>query len=156
MGRRGPIPKPGSSESKRGRNTRYAKARPSSGDVRRPAWLVDENAVAFWDEHAARLVDAHRLRPEHADTFATLCELAGDCRRLAARVATEGDIIETEKGPIGSPAARLLRDARRDFVNLARDFGMTAAADARLPIETTDGKEEDADETLLRAFTRGA
>ena len=40
-----------------------------------------------------------------------------------------------------------------DFVALARDFGLTAAAAARLPQESTNGEEDDEEAKLLRAFS---
>ena len=48
--------------------------------------------------------------------------------------------------------ARLLRDARRDFVSLAREYGLTPAAETRFPPEATEHVEEDAEEAALRAF----
>jgi phage terminase small subunit len=42
---------------------------------------------------------------------------------------------------VANPAHRLARAARNDYVALARDFGLTAASVARLPLED-DGDEE--------------
>ena len=91
MGRYGPLPHRGSSESKRGRNTFYRKgpardavAVAPPDDVKR-----DPAALAFWEAHAPALVAAKRLRPEHAHTFAVVCHVAAECQALAARVAAE-------------------------------------------------------------------
>ena len=49
--------------------------------------------------------------------------------------------------------AKLLRDARRDFVQLAREFGLTPASETRFPPEVqNDGEAEDPDRAALRAF----
>jgi phage terminase small subunit len=60
-------------------------------------------------------------------------------------VAAEGWITATDKGQAASPVAKLLRDARRDFLTIARDFGLTAAAAARIPQDPPHGEEEDDD-----------
>jgi P27 family predicted phage terminase small subunit len=83
------------------------------------------------------------------DAFAQLCELHADCLQLAEQVAAEGWITATDKGQAASPVAKLLRDCRRDFISLAKEFGMTAAADSRLPKDGTDGQEESDPEALL-------
>lgn len=155
MGRRGPIPDPTSGRSKAGRNTRYREAPAEVCEVSPPAWLAGE-AAGFWAEHAPAVAAGGRLRQDQAETFAILCQLAIDCRQLAAQVAAEGWITATDKGQAASPVARLLRDSRRDFVSLAREFGMTAAASARLPQDPDDGKEEGSEEAaILKAFTTG-
>lgn len=155
MGSRGPLPQPGSSESARGRNTlrRKGPARRAKPVQMPPAVKACAPAAAFWKLHAATLIASRRLRPELAHTFGLLCLLAADCDRYAASLAEEGDIVTTERGPQAHPAARLLRDARRDYVALARDFGLTAASDARIPAEADDEKQADPDEIALRAFT---
>lgn len=157
MGRRGPIPDPTSERSKAGRNTRFrAKgSAPPAASVEPPDWLAGE-AAAFWAAHAPAIAAAGRLRQDQAETFAILCQIAIDCRQLAAQVAAEGWITATDKGQAASPVAKLLRDSRRDFVHLAREFGMTAAAAARIPQEPDGGEEEGSEEAaILRAFTSG-
>lgn len=156
MGSRGPIPDPSSGRSKAGRNTRTKKVAapaPAAG-VAPPASVTSSPAASgFWSRNAPALVADGRLTPDRVDAFAILCQLHADCEQLAAQVATEGWITATDKGQAASPVARLLRDSRRDFVTLARDFGLTAAAAARLPQDPSDGKEEDDEAALLRAFT---
>jgi P27 family predicted phage terminase small subunit len=156
MGRRGPIPDPKSERSKTGRNSRTAKApRPVDSGAPQPPGSIahDPQALSFWDRHAPQLAAAGRLRPEQAEPFAILCQLHADCVSLAKQVAAEGWITATDKGQAASPVAKLLRDARRDFITLARDFGLTAASEARLPADPNDGQEEDAEAALLRSFT---
>ena len=154
MGTRGPIPKPGSHDSLRGRNTRKRAGKPrKQAPVMMPASVkASPLASAFWKAHAPKLIEARRLRPELAHTFGLLCHLAADCDRYAADLLEHGDVLVTQRGPQPNPIARLLRDARRDYVALARDFGLTAASDARIPLEEDD-VQEDEDSTALRAFT---
>ena len=155
MGRRGPIPDPKSERSKAGRNSRKPRPAPPTTDAPSPPASIahDAKAMSFWDRHAPQLAAVGRLRPEQADTFAILCQLHADCVTLADQVAAEGWITATDKDQAPSPVARLLRDARRDFVNLARDFGLTAVSEARLPQDPNDATEEDDEAALLRAFT---
>jgi phage terminase small subunit len=153
MGRHGPLPRRGSSESKRGRNTFYRKgpARPA-GAVEPPDDVArDPVALAFWHAHAPALVAARRLRPEHAATFAVVCHVAAECQALAARVAAEGPVVNTGRSVKANPACRLLRDARRDLFTFASAFGLTTVADARLPAEP----EPDDRDSPLQRFIRG-
>ena len=153
MGRRGPVPKPGSHDTLRGRNT-FHRATPSPEPVPvEPPALVsaDEVALRFWREHADALIEGRRLRPEQAQSFGLLCQLHSEIVLLTASVAGSGHVIDSPKGPVPNPAAKMLRDARRDFVSLAKEFGMTAASEARMPQEPP--ADVDADEAELRAFT---
>jgi P27 family predicted phage terminase small subunit len=106
-------------------------------------------AAKFWADHQATLIASGRLRQELAETFGLLCHWYADCRQLADQVAAEGWITATDKGQAASPVAKLLRDSRRDYVTLAKEFGLTAASDSRLPQDPTDGKEEIDEEAAL-------
>jgi P27 family predicted phage terminase small subunit len=115
--------------------------------------LGNVRAVAHWERHAAALIASGRLHDEQAETFALLCEVWADVRRFSDLLLAEGDIIATDKGQAPHPAARMLRDARRDYVAMAKEFGLTAASDSRLPAGGGDGEEGDDEEAALRAFT---
>jgi P27 family predicted phage terminase small subunit len=111
-----------------------------------------KTAAAFWNSHAESLAAAGRLRQDNAEGLALLSHLYADCRDLAEQLAGEGWVTSTDKGQQANPVARLLRDARRDFVSLAREYGMTPAAETRFPPEAVDHAEESAEEAALRAF----
>jgi P27 family predicted phage terminase small subunit len=155
MGRRGRLPDPNSGRSQAalarvqqiaGPNAMPAPAGFSAQDVQpTEAVLKSPAARDYWTRNAPILVADGRLRPERVDAFAILCRLHSDIEQLADQVAEEGWITATERGQAISPVAKLLRDARRDFVALARDFGLTAAAAARMPQEVVDADEEDDD-----------
>ena len=165
MGSRGPIPDPKSGRSAACRNTRTKKKPPPAPALApAPAGGIDPPAdvqavpaaLAFWNRVAPRLVDGGRLVLEQADSFAILCHLHAEILSLREQLAGEGWITATDKGQAASPVARLLRDSRRDFVQLARDVGLTAAAAARLPQEPDTGKEDDEEAAALLKFTGGA
>ena len=163
MGRRGRHPDPNSKRSQAAMarvaaigmakpiatsQTSSAKAPKAPADVAaRPV------AAAYWKGHAASLSEANRLRADNAEGLALLCHLYADCRELAEQLATEGWMTSTDKGQQANPVARLLRDARRDFVALAREYGLTPAAETRFPPEVADHGQEDDEEAKLRAFT---
>ena len=109
-------------------------------------------AAAFWTAHAASLAAAGRLRDDNVEGLSLVAHLYADCRELATQLAAEGWITATDKGQAASPVARLLRDARRDFLAFAREYGLTPAAETRFPPEAAH-VEEDAEEAALRAFT---
>jgi phage terminase small subunit len=161
MGSRGPIPDPTSNRSKTGRNTRNKKtssSEPATGIA--PPTSVKSRPIAsrFWSAHAPALAADGRLREDQAETFGILCHLFADAEQLAEQLAAEGWITATDKGQAASPVAKLLRDSRRDFVTLARDFGLTAASAARLPQDPTSGEEEadEEDALLAKLKLRGA
>ena len=109
-------------------------------------------AAAYWKAHANSLAGAGRLRSDNVEGLALLSHLYADCRDLAEQLAAEGWMTSTDKGQQANPVARLLRDARRDFVSLAREYGLTPAAETRFPPEATEHGEEDAEEAALKAF----
>ena len=160
MGSRGPTPDPKSQRSKTGRNTR-TRSSPAvvpAGGVAVPANVAAvPAAAAFWGRVAPTLIADGRLLPEQADSFAILCRLHAEVRQLEDLVVAEGFITATDKGQAASPVAKLLRDSRRDFVTLARDFGLTAAAAARIPQDPPSGEEEGNEEAavLARLSVRG-
>jgi len=155
MGSRGPAPNPKSERSKAGRNTlrRKTPAAPAKPDeVAMPDDVAARPAAAgFWDRNAPGLIADGRLRADGVDSFGMLCQIYADVRQLAEHLLAEGWITATDKGQAPSPVARLLRDSRRDFVALARDFGLTAASSARIPQDPGDGEEEgDEEDQVLR------
>lgn len=147
MGLHGPLPREGSTETARGRNTFHRKgpARDAVA-VEPPADVAgDPAALAFWEAHAPALVANKRLRPEHAATFGVVCSVWAECQSLAARVAAEGPVVSTGRSVKANPAVRMLRDARRDLFQFASAFGLTAIADARLPAEPAEHTDEAAE-----------
>jgi phage terminase small subunit len=170
MGRRGRHPDPNSKRSQAAvarakqiaalvePSRKAAPAEPTS--VSPPASVTSRPAAArFWSAHAQALKADGRLTTDRAETFGLLCHLFADAEQLAEQVAAEGWITATDKGQAASPVARLLRDSRRDYVMLAREFGLTAAAAARIPQEAQHGEEEEADAEdalLAKLRIRGA
>jgi phage terminase small subunit len=124
----------------------------SDGYLEAPASVAARpSAARFWSLHAPALAEDGRLGHVQVETFGVLCHLFADCEQLAEQLGSEGWITATDKGQAASPVAKLLRDARRDYVALAKEFGLTAAAAARIPQEAP--VEEKAD--TLRAFIDG-
>lgn len=159
MGRRGRLPDPSSKKSQaalaRVKQLGAAAARGPSpqaqpADIDPPASVQKiPAAMSFWDRTSPILVADGRLTADRVDAFAILCRLHAEIEQLQDQVAAEGWITATDKGQAASPVAKLLRDSRRDFVTLARDFGLTAAAAARIPQELPSGEEEDDEETAV-------
>ena len=147
MGRRGPIPRPNSSESQRRRNTMYrVTVAPPAGNVTPPASVIARPpAASFWSRHAEQLAAEGRLREDQVETFGILCHLYADCEQLLEQLVAEGWVAATDKGQAASPVAKLLRDSRRDYVTLAKEFGLSPASAARLPQAPPDDKEKDID-----------
>ena len=90
---------------------------------------------------------------QNIDSFAMLCQYHADELDCEAMLATEGLVIKTSKGVISHPATMLLARARRDFLRVAQDFGLTPVSYARLPAEKMSGPKINEEEALLRKFT---
>lgn len=135
------------------------KAQPSPQKIKPPASVTSRPAAArFWTAHAGDLEADGRLTADRAETFGLLAHLFADAEQLAEQIASEGWITATDKGQAPSPVARLLRDSRRDYVMLAREFGLTAAAAGRIPQEVSHGETKDDDPeaaVLARLSVRG-
>ena len=170
MGRRGRHPDPNSKRTQaalaRAATVGALKVTPSPApaaasprQVKPPASVAGRPAAArFWSAHAADLEADGRLTSDRAETFGLLAHLFADAEQLAEQIAGEGWITATDKGQAVSPVARLLRDSRRDYVMLAREFGLTAAAAGRIQHEVTNGTSEDDDPEaaiLARLSVRG-
>ena len=161
MGRRGRHPDPNSKRSQAalaraaaiGAGRIVTTEKPvACGPIKPPADVTSRPAAAkFWKERCPEIAASGRLKPEHAEGLAILAHLYADCRELAEQLAAEGWMTSTEKGQAANPVARLLRDARRDFVALAREYGLTPAAETRFPPEVEHGQEDET-EAALRAF----
>lgn len=145
MGRRGPVPRPDSLNTAQKRNTFHRKTSlpdvdPAAVTVPAPV-ACDAAALAYWNDLAPLLIQQKRLRPESAVTFGLLCSIYADEQRLRAKIDEEGWTLETAKGPVHNPAASQLHRVRTQYIALAREFGLTAAAEARIPVEASDGEE---------------
>ncbi len=154
MGSRGPAPKPSSERSAIGRNTLRRKVRaPKPTPVAMPASVkADKVAAGYWKAHAPALITARRLRPDLAEAFGLCCLLKSEMDAMAVELATQERTTTTEKGAYANPLVKILRDTRRDWLALARDFGMTAASDARIPQDAPD-VEESKEDAALRLLT---
>jgi len=161
MGRRGRHPDPNSKRSQAavarvaaiGKSLAVSQEAKPTATPKAPADVAARPvAAAYWKAHANSLAGAGRLRADNVEGLALLSHLYADCRDLAEQLAAEGWMTSTDKGQQANPVARLLRDARRDFVSLAREYGLTPAAETRFPPEATEHGEEDAAEAALRAF----
>ena len=154
MGSRGPAPKPSSERSAIGRNTLRRKVRaPKPIAVPMPSTVkADKVAAGYWKAHAPAMITARRLRPDLSEAFGLCCLLKSEMDSMAAELATQERTTTTEKGAYANPLVKILRDTRRDWLALARDFGMTAASDARIPQDAPDA-EETPEDAALRLLT---
>ena len=153
MGTRGRKPSPGSVRSTRG-EYRGRQTKGVAPEVTPPAKLLKRPAaVAFWQDKAPPLIADGRLNTQNLDSFVMLCQYHADELDCEAMLEAEGLVIKTSKGMISHPATMLLARARRDFLRMALEFGLTPASYARLPAEKSNGQKANEDEALLRSFT---
>lgn len=118
--------------------------RGATGSVRMPADLKAlPEAAGFWRRLAPMLIDDGRLTPDRIDAFATMARLHATRVELRGLLAQQGYTVVTKDGTTANPVARLLRNAETDWLAIARDFGLTPGAAARLPISEQHSADED-------------
>ena len=153
MARRGPIPKPNSKRSLQGAYRRIPAPVAPSGVVPPPSIMQRPLALNCWTKHAAALIEDGRLTSQSVDNFVMMCHYQADAADHEAKIAAEGTVIVTTKGMIPHPATMLLERARRSFLRMSQEFGLTPASYARLPLGKPNAEAVNEDEALLRRFT---
>lgn len=147
MGRKGPLPRPDSSETARGRNTFHRKTKKAGfvekySDVKVPAEVQgDKLALKLWREHLPHLVTGRRITKEMAPAFGLLCRMLAEEARHLQTLDEEGWTYSTPKGPMAHPLVGILGRTRSHIVALVKEFGMTTAAESRIPHEVDDAEE---------------
>lgn len=108
--------------------------------------LEDPYAAAVWETAVAEL--HHRgLKPADLEAVRMLCIQAHRSRQASAHIERYGMLIENSRGGLTeNPMIRVERDATREYVRLAQDFGLTFAARLRLGLLQLTG------ESLLRSL----
>lgn len=135
MGSRGPNPRPGSSESERGRNTssRRTGRNPSETLPKCPGDLSDV-AKKFWKTHAKSLHDKGYLSPGDVPAFVRLCSTWSQLGKIDGILDREGLTVTAGSGGMRAhPAAALRTSTEKTFLALACQFGMSPNSRQRVP-----------------------
>ena len=150
MGSRVPLPKEGSKRWRQGVfATHNNSAPPENGDVTMPPAVATRTAAKeHWLEIAPLLIADGRLKPSSVPPFAMLCQLHAEIVAAEALVKKGGAV--SRNGRI-SAAATLLRQHRRYYFEVAKQFAMTPMASNRMPV--AESTELDEDQALLKKFT---
>lgn len=119
--------------------------------------LEDPYAAAVWETAVAEL--HHRgLKPADLEAVRMLCIQAHRARQASAYIERYGLLVENNRGGLTeNPMIRVERDATREYVRLAQDFGLTFAARLRLGLLQLTGESilrslnEDLDQAALPA-----
>jgi len=100
------------------------------------AALVGEFGLQEWRRVSPLLTAAHLLSPADVPALMQYCAAFDRWRRAEAELAAAGSgalTVETDRGGVKpNPLLRISRDAARDCLALAREFGLTPASRARL------------------------
>jgi len=153
MARRGPIPKPNSKRSLQGAYRRIPAPVANASIVPPPSLMQRPLALNCWTKHAATLIKDGRLTAQSVDNFVMMCHYQADAADHEAKIAAEGTVIVTTKGMVAHPSTMLLERARRSFLRMSQEFGLTPASYARLPLGKPNAEAVNEEEALLRRFT---
>jgi len=112
----------------------------------KPAGL-DEDVSRVWDRIAPKVCHptVDRLKPHMLETFVLMCKVLARYERLASYLAEfnvgETYVTETRNGVQwkSRPEVGQMNEAFRQFLTLARDFGLTPAAERGLKANPNQG-----------------
>ncbi|MCF3933290.1 P27 family phage terminase small subunit [Acuticoccus sp. M5D2P5] len=124
------VPLTTDAEGAADREARFAERARARADELRPDDL-DAEAQMVWDRMAPRVTHPtiDRLHPQHAEAFAMMCQARARHLRFQADLAENGWFYEsrTRNGVQykARPEVAQMNEAFRQFLTLARDFGLT-------------------------------
>lgn len=138
MGERGPAAKPQALKKMQGtyRPDRDGGADDALDDRKPycPGWL-DEDARKEWRRIAGPLHEAGLLKWVDQAALAGYCQAYARWKAAEETVAKSGLLIKTTKGNvIQNPAVGIANTALRDMLRIAKEFGMTPSARARIVV----------------------
>lgn len=135
MGSRGPLPNPKSQRyDSRPAPDRTLADLPAGelGVARMPSWL-DDDARRFWHTYAGKLRPLGRLTKLDESAFALLADCYSQIRQLEAQIEELGLILTGPRGgQSANPLIRIRASAYRQFLEGAKQFGLSPASRERL------------------------
>lgn len=126
------VPLTGADDSERA--ARHDKRAMEIARELRPRGLEDD-VRKIWDRMAPRVCHptVDRLHPQHVETFAIMCRALARYERLRLFLAQEGEVYATETRNglqyKNRPEVGQMNEAFRQFLTLARDFGLTPSSE---------------------------
>jgi P27 family predicted phage terminase small subunit len=110
---------------------------------------MSEAASKFWDKHVVRLKEEGLLIPATASRFEDLCRIYEQLRLLEDQLRNEGMVIESNGKQATNPALKAFCDIEKIVSSLAREFGLTPMARARMNLSRSVKKERTAFDDFL-------
>lgn len=162
MGRRGPRPTPDTLKAARGNPGKKRLASAAASKTRRPAkatktsaiepprWLVGEG-LAEWRRLVSLLEELGILHQVDQAILAACCDAWARYMAARGRLKKVGPLVKPDNAaPYTHPLVTQLRDARADWLKMAREVGLTPSARTVLNIEMGDRAEGGLAEFLKR------
>lgn len=85
-------------------------------------------ASAEWDRIIGEIEAAHiQLTPAHRSILELAANIAADLLECYARIARDGEYIETKAGLVAHPASKRKDALRRDYIKVATMLGLRSA-----------------------------
>jgi P27 family predicted phage terminase small subunit len=135
-----------------GRDVAGRIVKPAPGFVRlppiAPEFLTGE-ARRMWDLVVPELQRLQLLKPIDEAALSAFCLTWERMCTAQARIAREGMILETERGPVKSPAVLIVEAASKELRAWSSEFGLTPSSESRLG--STKGADGDEDENPFAA-----
>ena len=159
MGRRAPAPKPTELEIAQGqpghRPLNKKEAKPRATKPRAPSFLCHAGKLA-WRRLATPLHEAGLLTYVDGQALAMLCQTYGRWVEAEFMIdKTGGPVFETPNGFMAkNPYVNIAKELRKDWIVMAREFGLTPAARTRIHVDLE--KDEGDDLASMRALMIGS
>jgi len=153
MTKPGPVPKPTALEIAQGRPGKRPinkqEAKPSAQKPRAPSYLCHAGKLA-WKRLATPLHEAGLLTYIDGHALAMLCQTFGRWVEAETMIDHAGGPVQ--KTPNGfqqkNPWVNIAKELRKDWLVMAREFGLTPSARTRIKIDLAEEGVDELDQML--------
>lgn len=126
----------------RGRKPELATDRSALNVIIAPPIWLSKHAKAEWRRVMPDLTKRRILTSADLGSLESYCIASGQVREMERLIASEGHVVQTERGPRAHPAVRIQSDAMTRARLLAAELGLTPVSRSRPSIRDDGGDDE--------------
>lgn len=113
-----------------------------AGEPQRPEWLDDQREIEAWDRLVEQLRLQKRCTVDAGPWLLSAATAEADYLRWREEAATVTRIVETESGPKAHPAHQQARLARKSWIDILKEGGLTPNSIARVKMPEQKDQEQ--------------